>query len=98
MKPEVLFRFPDSDDAGECVSERLKEFMPLKLHTIWSKKKGALLGRLIFSGMTGLEPAAPAVTGQYSNQLSYIPSFPDFFTLPMRKARKVRKLFSGGGN
>lgn len=25
------------------------------------------------TGMTGLEPAAPDVTGQYSNQLSYIP-------------------------
>jgi hypothetical protein len=30
---------------------------------------------LFMAGTTGLEPATSAVTGQRSNQLSYVPSF-----------------------
>ncbi len=47
-----------------------------------SKTKDADLAPLLlilFTGLTGLEPATSAVTGQRSNQLSYNPNFSDIY-------------------
>jgi hypothetical protein len=41
------------------------------------------------AGTTGLEPATSAVTGQRSNQLSYVPSEYRTLELPCRQNRRL---------
>ena len=46
-------------------------------------------------GIGGLEPPTPSLSGTYSNQLSYIPTFygrPIFLILPRGKTKKERKV------
>ena len=47
--------------------------------SVFSGRKGVAVGKL--AGATGLEPAAPCVTGRRSNQLNYAPAWDNSFTL-----------------